>query len=266
MAHLTVPESLDWSDPNTLKELTIADYACGHGALLEAVYRRARKLHQAAGGDPATLHRHMMERCITGTDISATATALTVERLASIEPEEGFLKTRVAKLPDSPTPDNDEEPRMGALELLLEEAPEAKTIAIEGIDINLPPEAWAPGNQRIVVMNPPFASNFQNLKGDRQAITSKLGRIAQVCKTAVPATTAQPMALLAIRNAAPGGHIGLILPLTAAAGPTTQEKPAPPTHQRLDHLPGPSAGQVRRHHRHHILQLCQQGKRLLQRY
>ena len=64
-AFLAVPEDLNWSDPETLKNYRIADYACGSGGLVLAAYRRARELHRNHGGDPDAVHAHMMENSLT---------------------------------------------------------------------------------------------------------------------------------------------------------------------------------------------------------
>ena len=217
MAHLCVPDNLDWADPATLRELAFADYACGHGALLTAVYRRARELHRQAGGNPAALHSHMMQRRITGTDISLAATAVAAENLAALQPDRSFANTRIARLPAG-TGNGGADPPMGALDLLLDNELNPQAIALDGQASPLPKEAWAPGSQSIVVMNPPFASNPP---GTGEKARHKLRRIADACRSAIPTGPAQPLALLALRNTAPGGTVGLILPMTAASGTTS---------------------------------------------
>ena len=227
MAHLTVPGHLDWSKPASLAALTIADYACGHGALLASVYQRARDLHRAAGGDPARLHSQMMENNITGTDISAAATALTVENLACLEPNRGFAKTRIAQLPHGPTADGGE-PRLGALDLLTSEEIQLHAIASKGHTVPLPPEAYAPDSQQIIVMNPPFTRHILNhgqenpseAEPHQTGSQQLLQRVANTCQTTFMEGLAHPMAILALRNTAPGGNVGLILPLSAASGAT----------------------------------------------
>ena len=93
-AFLAVSEDLDWSDPETLKNYRIADYACGSGGLVLAAYRRARELHRNHGGDPDTVHAHMMENNLTACDIMPAAVHLTSSLLSSVAPRERYTGTR----------------------------------------------------------------------------------------------------------------------------------------------------------------------------
>ena len=54
-------EGVDWSSAEAIGRLRIGDFACGTGALLSAVYEQIAARHERAGGDPAALHRVMME-------------------------------------------------------------------------------------------------------------------------------------------------------------------------------------------------------------
>ncbi len=71
---------VDWSDPDTVTSLRVADLACGTGALLTAAYRRIAARHEDAGGDPAELHKKVMEEVLIGCDIMPTAVHLTNHR------------------------------------------------------------------------------------------------------------------------------------------------------------------------------------------
>ena len=207
MAHLAVPENLDWSNPATLTGYTMADYACGHGALLTAAYERARELHSRAGGEPGRLHSHMMEECITATDISPTAVAMTVENLARFQPDQPVRRTRIARLPSGPAHE-DGPPRSGALDLLAHHRLPPRSIP-------LPQNAYGPNSQKLVLVNPPFG------KPTRDSCTLTL-EIPETLATAKKATPAHIMAALALRNAAPGGHVGMILPLSAVSGTASE--------------------------------------------
>ena len=48
-------EGVDWSDADAIGTLRIADFACGTGALLSAVYEQVAARHERAGCDPAHL-------------------------------------------------------------------------------------------------------------------------------------------------------------------------------------------------------------------
>ena len=45
-------EGIDWQSPEAVSRLRIADFACGTGALLSAVYDQIAARHERAGGDP----------------------------------------------------------------------------------------------------------------------------------------------------------------------------------------------------------------------
>jgi hypothetical protein len=45
------PANKPWSDPDAIKSLRIADFACGTGTLLTTAYQRIGQLHELAGGD-----------------------------------------------------------------------------------------------------------------------------------------------------------------------------------------------------------------------
>lgn len=237
MARLCVPENWEWSKPRTLRSLKIADYACGAGALLAAAYRRVRELHRQAGGQPAKLHRRMMSHCLTGTDISPAAAALTVETLARIEPGEKFDHTRIARIPYGPA-GPDRKPALGALNMLTiagtnPTGARAIRAGRRGKPLLLPADARTRDSQDIVIMNPPFSRPFnyealdQNA-GARQenkstpeeieALKQKTAEIIRELGADLQIGAAYPMAMLALRNTAPGGRCCLIHPATALTG------------------------------------------------
>ena len=235
MARLCVPEERDWSIAATPKGLKIADYACGAGALLTAAYQRVRELHQAAGGNPAVLHQHMMHHCITGTDISPAAVALTTEALARMEPRMNFTKTRIGRMPYGPE-GPDRKPALGALDLLFEDEMPTRTVnAVNraGSGEPMPPDAWGPRTQDVVLMNPPFSRPIrhhvldqhagarpgrQSTAGELVELRRRLEKLTQRYGASPGIGAAYPMAILALRNTASNGRVGLIIPLTALSG------------------------------------------------
>lgn len=54
LTNLAIPENLDWADPETLKQYTIADYACGSGGIMLAAYQRVRDLYRLHGAIQTT--------------------------------------------------------------------------------------------------------------------------------------------------------------------------------------------------------------------
>lgn len=99
MAHLAIPEDLDWADPETVKAYQIADYACGSGGIMLASYQRVRDLHRLHGGDPDALHGHMMQECLTACDIMPAAVHLTASLLSSVAPAVPYDGTRCILFP-----------------------------------------------------------------------------------------------------------------------------------------------------------------------
>ena len=57
--------------------MRIADFACGTGALLSAVYEQIAARHERAGGDAAALHPVMMEEVLYGCDVMPSAIHIT---------------------------------------------------------------------------------------------------------------------------------------------------------------------------------------------
>ena len=99
MAHLAIPEDLDWADPETLKGYKIADYACGSGGIMLASYQRVRDLHRLRGGNPDEFHPHMMQECLTACDIMPAAVHLTASLLSSVVPTAPYEGTRCILFP-----------------------------------------------------------------------------------------------------------------------------------------------------------------------
>ena len=99
MAHLAIPEEIDWANPETLKAYQIADYACGSGGIMLASYQRVRDLHRLHGGNPDELHQHMMQECLTACDIMPAAVHLTASLLSSAVPTVPYEGTRCILFP-----------------------------------------------------------------------------------------------------------------------------------------------------------------------
>lgn len=99
IAHLAIPDNLDWADPETLKSYTIADYACGSGGIMLAAYQRARELHRLHGGNPDSLHAHMMAESLTACDIMPAGVHLTASLLSSVAPTTPYIGTRCVLFP-----------------------------------------------------------------------------------------------------------------------------------------------------------------------
>ena len=107
---------MDWSDAEAIGKLRIADFACGTGALLSAVYEQIAAKHERAGGDPAALHRAMMEDVLYGCDVMPSAIHITGSTLSGVEPAAAFGSSRLYTMPYGRQPDGTV--KIGSLELL----------------------------------------------------------------------------------------------------------------------------------------------------
>ena len=88
VAALTVPDSSVWGRTNTVRNVTVADFACGTGALLLAAYRAITANYEVASGRPMSdMHEHMMENCIVGADVLPVAAHLTASGLSGMFPK-----------------------------------------------------------------------------------------------------------------------------------------------------------------------------------
>ena len=99
LAHLAIPEDLDWSNPETLRQYKISDYACGSGGIMLASYQRARDLHRLHGGNPNDHHAYIMKESLTAADIMPAAVHLTASLLSSVAPTTPYDGTRCILFP-----------------------------------------------------------------------------------------------------------------------------------------------------------------------
>ena len=156
----------DWSNPNAVTRLRVADLACGTGTLISAAYRALSMRHRRSGGDDQALHTRMMEQVLIAADIMPAAMHLTASMLSSTHPGITFSDIKVHTLPYG---QQSEETRhtmaLGALDFIEEDiAPSLFSTGIQimrgtGTDVELKgshdmvlPHKTAD----LVIMNPPF--------------------------------------------------------------------------------------------------------------
>ena len=161
---------VDWADPEAVTSLRVADLACGTGALLTAVYRRIAARHEDAGGDPANLHKQMMQKVLTGCDIMPAAVHLTASVLSGEHTHIGYKGTKTWVMPFG-VRDLGAGPQtcLGSLDLLYSGQRRALfgdgSTAVEAKNTAAPSEAKVPdGKFDLVIMNPPFTrpTNHEN--------------------------------------------------------------------------------------------------------
>ena len=141
---------------------TVADFACGTGALLNGLYQRILGLHEQAGGIGRDIHRQMVENHLVGADIMPNASHLTASIIASTYPDVKIGKTRIHTMAYG-TQRPDGKYAIGALDLL--ENPEAtlplgliNTEQVQGGDSHDDTQVseFRHGEFDIIIDNPPF--------------------------------------------------------------------------------------------------------------
>ena len=168
-------EGVDWSDPEAIGNLRVADFACGTGALLSAVYDQIAARHERTGGDPAQLHRAMMEEVLYGCDVMPSAIHITGSTLSGVEPEIGFGSSRLYTMPYGRQSDGTV--KIGSLELLqtstaltlFNTSDPAQRTGSAGqetaaqINAEIPDEGFD-----LIIINPPFTRAGSDWEGSEQ--------------------------------------------------------------------------------------------------
>ena len=237
-------QGVDWSDPEAIGKLRIADFACGTGALLSAVYEQIVARHERAGGDPAALHANMMEEALYGCDVMPSAVHITGATLSGVRPNIGFGKSRIYTMPYGRLSDGTV--AIGSLELLASDAqltqtnftdPALRTGSIgeetaAQVMVEVPDEGFD-----MVIMNPPFTRPGSDWEGNERAedyikhfrglstglvtqieMAKSLRRYAKDTCYHGYAGIASAFAALAHKKIKPGGVLALVLPLSVANG------------------------------------------------
>ncbi len=235
---------VDWSDPEAIGRLRVADFACGTGALLSAVYEQIAARHERTGGNPADLHRMMMEDVLYGCDVIPSAVHITGSTLSGVEPGIGFEDSRVYNLPYGRQPDGGV--KIGSLELLQSSAiltlfntsDPAQRTGSAGEETATQIIAEMPDNSYdVVIMNPPFTRAGSDWEGSgrqedyvkqfrglsttletQKEMSQQLRRYAKGTCTHGYAGIASAFAALADKKLRYGGVLALVMPLSAAAG------------------------------------------------
>ncbi len=213
----------------------IADFACGTGTLLRAAYRRVRALARAAGAQPeglAALHTHLMEEGFCGVDISPIAAHLTASSLSNIEPGTDYRHTNIGVAPVCG-------PKgvTGSVEYLETEYL-ADLFGYEASTTGAAPRAGAEADAQglyapderfdIVLMNPPYSRTrggqaLFDIAGatdaERVRAQKRAAKLVHDTPANLKAGLAAVFCELVRRKLSPGGRVGIVLPVTAAASP-----------------------------------------------
>ena len=167
-------KDIDWSDQESIGSLKIADFACGTGALLSAVYDQiANRYERATGNDPAILHQALMEDVFHGFDVLHYATCLTASILSGKQPDITYQDTFFCTMPYGRRKKN--EVKIGSLEFL----GTSNQLVLQDVRENSDPAAkrlkgtqeskWRKvtikdGMMDLVIMNPPFTRTANIVK------------------------------------------------------------------------------------------------------
>ena len=240
LAALAIPNDESWSDSETIRNLRIADFACGTGTLLTAVYQRLGALHELNGGDARALHSDMLERVLVGCDVLPMAVHLTLSMLAAAYPEETFRDCTMLAMPYGKQETG--EYSLGSLDLL------AAQYALPTLSTR--PEAVAGHGQRaaqserhtiadasydLVIMNPPFTRPTNHAAGHKdipnpafaafsadaesqRALSERSKQLAKDTPANGYAGMASYFLTLADRKLRDGGVLAMVLPLVVLSG------------------------------------------------
>src|SRR5260370_36486801 len=110
------PANKSWSDPDAIKGLRVADFACGTGTLLTTAYQRIGQLHELAGGDSEAIHAAMMAGSMIGCDVLPAAAHLTASMISGAHPTVKYEKSSILTVAYGNQPDG--ALALGSLELL----------------------------------------------------------------------------------------------------------------------------------------------------
>ena len=229
----------DWANPEDVKSLRIADFACGTGTLLSTAYQRISQLHELHGGDSAKIHAAMMERALVGCDILPAATHLTASMLSGAHPDIPYDGSAIFTQPYGLQEDG--KIALGSIDLLkdmaLLEGSQVTAKALEGGG-EAEKDTWrfvAHDSFDMVIMNPPFtrANNherripdtpnpnfaaFGSSAAEQKAMAKAAKQLTHGTIAHGSAGEASTFMALADRKLRPGGTLALVMPLTFLTG------------------------------------------------
>ncbi len=206
------------------------------------MYEQVAARHERAGGDPAVLHRVMMEEVLYGCDVMPSAVHITGSTLSGVEPSVLFNSSRLYTMPYGRM--KDDSVMIGSLELLRssnvltlfntsdpalrtgsageETAAQIRTeIPDKGYDLAImnPPFTRATNHEgaHADITNPAFAA-FDATDDDQTAMGKRINRLGNDTCYHGNAGIASAFAALAHKKLKPGGVLALVLPLSVANG------------------------------------------------
>ena len=212
-------DGIDWRNAAAISQLRIADFACGTGALLSAVYEQIAARHERAGGDTSVLHPVMMEQVIYGCDVMPSAVHITGATLAGLQPTVSFGRSNLRTMEYGRQDDGTV--RLGSLEMLDFTSP-----------LN---DAMPDASFDLVIMNPPFTRNvtregayagtvnaafaaFGASESDQRDMAKRMAVLKAGTCFHGNAGSASAFAALGDRKLKAGGILAMVLPLSISGG------------------------------------------------
>ena len=232
------PSGCDWFNATDLKQIRVADFACGTGTLLSMAYQRIGQLHELAGGDAESLHPAMMADGLVGCDVLPAAAHLTASMLAGAHPTTKYDRSSVLTVAYGK---QNGYIALGSLDLLdpqgrlgfyaiTAQAAHGLGESEKNIWMSLPhasfdmiimnPPFTRPTGQeggRVGVSNPMFAA-FGISKDDLRLMTKAYDRLAKGTSYNGNAGEASIFLVLVNRKLKPCGMLALVMPLSLMAG------------------------------------------------
>ena len=236
---------VDWRSKDALSRLCVIDPACGTGTLLMAAYRQIIQNHAAANPDEfddTLLHQALVERVIVGVDVVQAAIHLTAATLAAMSPSVKFEQMQLHTLKlDSETQQDlqgnvSRDVWLGSLDWLHASEIQSFFSATEeqiGATTGTGSIVQRP-RADLVISNPPYTRRgsdggredelsrvFSLPQGDPEAQQTIAKRTSALLKGTPANQTAghgSSFTVLSDRMVIPGGHIALVLPVTAFFG------------------------------------------------
>ena len=237
----TLQEDKSWSSASDVKELRIADFACGTGTLLSTAYQRISQLHELAGGDAKALHPDMMATALVGCDVLPAATHLTASMLAGAHPSVKYRQSSILTVAYGKQPNR--LIALGSLDLLhsqrMIENLQITSTSIAGmgeteqntwrslphasfdVAIMNPPFTRATGHEaeKIGVPNPMFAA-FSSSDEEQRLMGRATKRLTSRWATNYHGNAGEASIFLALANSKLkfGGVLALVMPLSLISG------------------------------------------------
>lgn len=233
------PAGGSWSSADDVKELRIADFACGTGTLLSTAYQRVSQLHEIAGGDAEILHPEMMATALIGCDVLPAAAHLTASMLAGAHPTVKYEQSSILTVAYGKHQDGTV--ALGSLDLLdpqgvfeilsitakaangMGEAEKETWSSLPDSSFDLvimnPPFTRATGHEgkKIGVPNPMFAA-FSSTDEEQRAMNKATKRLTEGTSAHGNAGEASIFLVLADRKLKPDGVLALVMPLSLLSG------------------------------------------------